>query len=370
MRTTDARPGDARGPTRRARRFRWTGLAVSTLLGLAGAAPTSPVRGQEPVRVVTTLAVYASIAEEVGGEGVEVESIAGPVVDAHFVRPTPSFAVTVRNADVFVTTGLDLELWVPALLDRAGNAAVSEGGQGYVAAHTGIQLLDVPATVSRSEGDVHIYGNPHLHTDPLRALQVARNITTGLRRVDPARQAVWGEGLSRFADRIHRALFGDELVDILGGESLERLALAGTLDDFLQSNQLEGRPLSERLGGWLARARPLKGLDIICYHKNWAYLEDRFGVTCAEYVEPRPGIPATPRHLSRLVGHMHEHGHQIVLAANYFDDSSVRAVAGRGEGRAVVVPLYPGGADGVTTYFDLIDYWIDALLAARTGHHH
>jgi zinc/manganese transport system substrate-binding protein len=344
--------------------------ALGLMLVLGPAAPVRPVAGQEPVRVVTTLAVYAVLAEEVGGDAVDVESIAGPVVDAHFIRPTPSFAVTVRNADVFVTTGLDLELWVPALLDRAGNAAVTEGGPGYVTAYSGITMLDIPETVSRSEGDVHIYGNPHLHTDPLRALQVARNIAVGLRRVDPARTDVWDEGLASFADRIHRALFGGELVDILGGPTLERLALAGTLDDFLDSNELEGRPLSTRLGGWLARARPLKGLDIICYHKNWAYLEDRFGVTCAEYVEPRPGIPATPRHLSRLVGHMHDHAHHVVLAANYFDDGAVRAVAHRGEGRAVVVPRYPGGAPGVVTYFDLIDYWIDALLAARAGHHH
>jgi ABC-type Zn uptake system ZnuABC Zn-binding protein ZnuA len=342
---------------------------AAAVVGLGDIFIAAAAAGQEPVRVVTTLAVYASLAEEVGGDAIEVESIAGPVVDAHFVRPTPSFAVTVRNADVFVTTGLDLELWVPALLDRAGNADVAEGGEGYVTAYTGITLLDVPETVSRSEGDVHIYGNPHVHTDPLRALQVARNIAIGLRRVDPARQAVWDAGLTSFADRIHRALFGDELVDILGGDTLERLAMSGTLDDFLASNELNGTPLSARLGGWLARARPLKGLDIVCYHKNWAYLEDRFGVTCADYVESRPGIPATPRHLSQLVGHMHDHGHHIVLAANYFDDGRVLAVAARGEGRAVVVALYPGGADGVVSYFDLVDHWVDSLLAALRRHH-
>jgi hypothetical protein len=199
---------------------------------------------------------------------------------------------------------------------------------------------------------------------------VARNITTGLRRVDPSRRAVWDAGLADFEDRIYRALFGDELVEILGGETLERLALNGGLDVFLASNTLDGAPLSRRLGGWLARARPLRGLTLVCYHTNWAYLQDRFGVTCDAYVEPRPGLPATPRHLSRLVGHMHdnqhghEHGPAIVFAANYFDADQVRAIAQRGGGRAAIVALYPGGAEGVETYFDLVDHWIDTLLEA------
>ena len=333
---------------------------------------TDRVGAQEPVRVVTTLSVYASLAKEIGGDAVQVESIADPVVDAHFIRPTPSFALSVRNADLFVTTGLDLELWVPALLDRAGNASVSDGGTGYVTAYTGITMLDVPTTISRREGDVHIYGNPHLHTDPLRSLQVARNITTGLSRVDPARRETWEAGLADLTDRIHRALFGDELVEILGGPTLEQLALAGTLDGFLASNQLEGASLTDRLGGWLARARPLKGLSLVCYHRNWTYFEDRFGVTCDRYVEPRPGLPATPRHLSDLVKHMHDHAHGhhrtggpgIVLAANYFDANQVRAIAQRGGSRAAVVALYPGGADGVDTYFDLVDHWICLLYTS------
>ncbi|MDH3424555.1 MAG: metal ABC transporter substrate-binding protein, partial [Gemmatimonadota bacterium] len=151
-----------------------------------------------PVRVVTTLPVYAAIAHAIGGDEVEVVSIAAPSEDSHFVRPKPSYALELRRADLFVTTGLDLELWVPALLDKAGNADVLEGRPGYVSAHTGIRLLDIPAAADRSQGDVHIYGNPHLHTDPLRALQVARSITTGLKRVAPDRTAHFDAGLARY----------------------------------------------------------------------------------------------------------------------------------------------------------------------------
>ena len=140
-----------------------------------------------PVRVVATLPVYADIVKQIGGDQVEVTSIAGPSEDAHSVRPKPSFALDLRRADMFVTTGLDLELWVPALLDKANNPRVLEGGRGYVTAYSGIELLQIPATADRSAGDVHIYGNPHLHTDPLRTIQIARNVTqaddTGARSV-------------------------------------------------------------------------------------------------------------------------------------------------------------------------------------------
>ncbi|MEJ2153685.1 MAG: metal ABC transporter substrate-binding protein, partial [Gemmatimonadota bacterium] len=98
---------------------------------LATAEPTDPTL-RAPLRVVTTLPIYATLTRAIGGDEVEVTSIANPNEDAHFVRPKPSFALDLRRADMFVTTGLDLELWVPTLLDKAGNAKVSEGGQGYV----------------------------------------------------------------------------------------------------------------------------------------------------------------------------------------------------------------------------------------------
>jgi len=116
----------------------------------------------DPVRVVATLPVYADLVEKIGGTQVDVSAIAAPNEDAHFVRPKPSFALSVRRADLFITTGLDLELWAPTVLDRAGNRDVSEGGNGYVTAYTGIELLDVPAAADRSGGDVHIFGNPHV----------------------------------------------------------------------------------------------------------------------------------------------------------------------------------------------------------------
>ncbi len=321
----------------------------------------------DPVRVVATLPVYADLVEKIGGMEVDVSAIASPNEDAHFVRPRPSFALSIRRADLFITTGLDLELWAPTVLDRAGNADVSEGGRGYVTAYTGITLLDIPVSADRSGGDVHIFGNPHLTTDPLRALQVARNITVGLGRGASDRAGVWNAGLTRRAAEIHQRLFGARLVELLGGELLERLALQGTLHAFLEGEEFEGRPLISQLGGWLGVAQAFRGRDIICYHKNWAYLEDRFGVRCAEFVEARPGIPPTPGHVASLIEMMTNEGISVILAASHYDERKIETVAERGTARTVVVSMNPGGSAGVDDYFALVDTWVDGLAQAFAG---
>ncbi len=342
---------------------------LALIAGVADAAAPAPGPERagaavEPVRVVTTLPVYAVLAREVGGNEVVVTAIADPNEDAHFVRPKPSFAAELRRADLFVTTGLDLELWVPTLLDKAGNARVAQGGRGYVTAYTGVDLLDIPATADRSAGDTHIYGNPHIYTDPLRALQVARNITVGLKRVAPDRAAVFDRGLAGLTDRMHRSLFGDALVDLLRGETLEDLARKGALFSFLADNEYEGAPLLTRLGGWLKEAEAFRGQSLICYHKNWAYFEDRFSVRCVDYVEPKPGISPTPRHVAQLIELMQDRKIRVLLAASYFDRSKVEAVARRGGAIPVIVPLEPGARPEAADYFSMVDFWMSSLAGA------
>lgn len=337
-------------------------LISAVVLGFPTGGPGSVQAA--PLRVVATLPVYAELAKEIGGDQVEVSSIANPNEDAHFVRPKPSFALDLRRADLFINTGLDLELWVPVLLDRAGNAQVMEGGRGYVTAYTGIKLLDIPISTDRSAGDVHIFGNPHVTTDPLRTLQVARNITTGLKRVAPDRAAIFDAGLKRFTDKLYGKLFGDRLVELVGGPTLEQMANNGTLFKFLEEQQFENHPLLANLGGWLAQATPFRGKSMICYHKNWAYFEDRFQVKCADYVEAKPGIPPTPGHVAQLIERMKNEHLNVLFAASYFDKSKVEAVAQRGGATLVQVPMMPGARPGVNDYFTLVDTWVTELAAA------
>lgn len=319
---------------------------------------------RDPVRVVTTLSVYADLVRAIGGDEVAVTSIAGPREDAHFVRPKPSFARDLRRANLFITTGLDLELWVPTLLDRAGNADVAEGGRGYVTAHTGVTLLEIPASVDRSSGDVHLYGNPHLTTDPIRTLQVARNIASGLKRVAPDRAAMFEQRLAAFEEDLYRRMYGAELVQALGGGTLEDLSKSGTLISFLADNSLAGEPLINLLGGWMKQAEAFRGQDMICYHKNWVYFQERFGVNCVDYVEAKPGIPPTPRHVAELIQKMQGQGLQVLLGANYFDRGKIDTVAERGGAQAVVVSLYSDGSTGAEGYFAVVDNWMRQLSQA------
>src|SRR5205823_2462366 len=226
-----------------------------------------PVRAPvaDKVKVVTSLTTYGAIAREIVGDRGIVSSIATGDENPHYVQPKPSFVPLLGQADVFVTTGLDLELWVPALLDKANNPKVTEGGPGYVAAYAGIDLLDVPTSYSRAQGDIHVYGNPHIWTSPLNAVQIARNILTGLKRVSPQNDEYFTQREKDFEERIYQALFGDELVKLLSGPTLADLDRQGKLFDFLKTKQYQGAPLLNRLGGWLKEAMPFRGKPVACY---------------------------------------------------------------------------------------------------------
>lgn len=337
------------------------------LAALATHPDARPVPTAAPLRVVTSLTTYAAIAREITGDKATVSSIAQGDEDPHFVQPRPSFVPMLRDADLFVTTGMDLELWVPALLDRAGNPKIRENGTGFVAAFKGISLLEVPTSLSRSQGDIHVDGNPHIHTDPINAIIIARNILDGLKRVAPADADFYTGREKDFEDRILKATFGDEIVRIVTPAALFNLAKAGTVMGFLDKTMYQGKPLSSRLGGWMQQAAPFRGKDIVCYHKEWAYFSFRYGVNCIEYIEAKPGIPPTPRHVQEVISLMRDRKIPVLFASNYFDHDQIKDVAARTNAVAVVVPENTAGAPGVNTYFDLMNYWISGLAKGFTG---
>jgi len=331
------------------------------LLWLHGDGPVPAPRTIDRVKVVTSLTTYASIARDVVGDRGTVTSIATGDENPHYVQPKPSFVPALGEADLFVTTGLDLELWVPALLDKANNPKVTEGGPGYVAAYAGIDLLDVPTSFSRAQGDIHVFGNPHIWTAPLNAVQIARNILTGLKRVSPENADYFSQREKDFEDRMYRALFGDELVKLLGGSTLADLDRQGKLLDFLKTKPYQGVALINRLGGWLKEAMPFRGKAVACYHKEWDYFSHEYGVPCGDYIEPKPGIPPTPRHVLEVINEMRAQHIAVLLSTNYYDHEQVMEVAQKTGAKAVIVPSNTGGAPGINSYFDLMNLWISEL---------
>lgn len=351
--------------THRLRRSRLCEAATLSIALLLVASELS--NAQDRLRIVATLPTYAAIARELTGDLAQVDAIARGDEDPHFVNPRPSFAARVSVADLFIVTGLDLELWVPAVVDRARNAKVIEGGPGHVVAYSGIQLLEVPENVSRAGGDVHVFGNPHIHTDPVNAIIISRNILAKLSQVDPTNKARYEANARAFEDRVLRRLFGDELVDLLGADAIMQLARNYKFWDFASSQSVQGKPLTDYIGGWLAEGVVFRDRRMACYHKNWAYFSARFRVRCAIYIEPKPGIPPSPSHLRTVVDFMRDENVRVLFGANYYSRTQVERVASRTNARAVIVPEHVDGEEGIDDYFKLVDSWVSRLSEAFTA---
>jgi len=350
---------------------RMADLLLAGVAALAVVAPQAPntslaetVPAPDPPQVVTSLTTYASIASEIVGERGEVTAIANGAENPHFVTPRPSLVLQLRKADMFVVTGLDLELWIPAIQDKASNPKVRPGAIGYVAAATGVELLNVPTSVSRSAGDIHAFGNPHIWTSPVNAITIGANILAGLKRVAPENASYYEQRYAAWKDRILRALAGDELVEILGANAVFDLARGHQLIAFLESQAFEGRPLMDRLGGWLERAEVFRGGHMVCYHKEWDYFSRAFDVMCDEYVEPKPGIPPTPGHVADVIELMKRRHLHVLFSTNYFNRNQIMSVADRTNATAVIVPSNTHGAPGVETYEELVNLWVGELSSA------
>jgi len=245
------------------------------------------------------------------------------------------------------------------LINKSGNRNIVDGAPGYVAAAAGIELLQKPVSLDRSGGDIHIYGNPHIQTSPLNAKIIARNITTGLCKVDQENCDFYRKNLESFNDRISRRLYGAKLVDLLGAEALDPLARKGRLIPFLKEHDL-----LDQLGGWLEEGMSFRGRKIICYHKNWVYFSTLFGLHVADYVEAKPGIPPTARHVADLIAKIRDEHIRVLLAANYFEKKKPQMIAERTGIIPVIVATSVGGEEGIETYFDLIDSWVSRLKKA------
>lgn len=325
---------------------------------------TASLFAQEKINVVTTLSTYADIAKKIGGDKVEVKSIVPGDQDAHFVRPKPSYAVLLNKADLFVSTGLDLEMWEPSLVDMSKNNDIRSGQPGYVAAYDGIDLLEKPTVYSRSEGDLHIYGNPHITSSPLNLITVAENICIGLKKIDGRNTEYYQSNLKIFKDQIFDRLFGAELVKLMGSKLLSNLANSGQLIEFLSIKEYKGKKMISYLGGWLKEGMVFRNKKIVAYHKNWIYFKNLFGLEIIGNVEPKPGIPPSPKHVEELIQKMKDNNVKIVLAANYFDESKVRNICSKVGATPVIVPLYVGGSEGTEDVFKLFDLWIRSLKIA------
>jgi len=284
-----------------------------------------PGRADSKLQVMTATTDLASLAEEVGGDKVSVESVARGYQDPHFVEAKPSFLLKLRKADLLIVVGLQLEIgWLPPLITQSGNPRIQIAAPGYFDASQYAQILEIPTgQVTRAEGDVHPLGNPHYWLDPENGLRIAKAIQNKLSEMRPADVAYFAQRYASFEQRLKEA---DQK--------------------------------------WLAEMKPYAGRKIVTYHRSWPNFAKHFNLDVVGYVEPRPGIPPSPQHTLQLIGQMKREGVKIIAVEPYFDLKTPNAVARETGGLVVVLMPSVGGDKEITDYFKLFDYDIAKLKQA------
>ena len=280
------------------------------------------------LNVVATTPDLASIAREIGGGHIDLTVLVKPTEDPHFVDAKPSLIVKLNRADVLVEGGAELEIgWLPNLLDQSRNAKLAAGAPGHVVCSQGVPLKEIPTALDRSKGDIHAAGNPHYLVDPANAKIVAQNITEAFCGLDEKSAAAYRANLKHFTEA-------------------------------LDAKKVE----------WQKQLEPFKGQQVVAYHNSWLYFGDCFGLKIDLFLEPKPGVPATPRHLADVILKMKADKMHVILVDPYLDRRTAETVASRTGATVVDMTQFPGGIKGSEGgYIALMDYLVNAVAKALAG---
>ncbi|MGZ7029742.1 MAG: metal ABC transporter substrate-binding protein [Terriglobales bacterium] len=298
-------------------------LALAAFIVAALAFPCSSAA--KKLNVVTSTTDMAALAQEVGGDRIAVESIAKGYQDPHFVEAKPSFLLKLKNADLLISVGLELEIgWLPPLITQCGNPRIQLGAPGYLDASQFAEILDRPSgQVTRAMGDVHPLDNPHYWLDPDNGRRIARGIAQKLGEMDPADNQYFQQRFQDFDRRLTAA----------------------------EKN-------------WDAQMAPYKGRKIVTYHTSWSNFAKHFGLQVAGYIEPRPGIPPTPAHTIEIIQLMRRDNIKVAVVEPYFDMKTPNSIGSATGAKVIVLLPSVGGEKQVTDYFKLFDYDINLLIQA------
>ena len=297
---------------------------VFPLLVLCALAIVAPA-AQAKLDVVATTPDFGSIATEIGGNRASITTLAKPTEDPHFVDAKPSFIVKLNRADAVVEGGAELEIgWLPALLDQSRNSKLALGAPGRIYCSQGISLVEIPATLDRSRGDIHAAGNPHYMTDPVNAKIVAEHIANAFCQLDAKSCDTYRANLKKFTDE-----------------------------------------LDKKTVEWAKRLAPFEGQRVVAYHNTWPYFARRFGLSIDLFLEPKPGIPPTPVHLAEVMSRMKAERAHVILVEPYQNRKTAEAVAGETGATVVEVAQFPGGVKGTDKgYIEMMDYLVSSLARA------
>ncbi len=318
----------------------------------------------KPIQVCATIPDLGNLAQEMGSDQVKITVFAKNQEDPHFVEAKPSFIKALSQADLFLQIGMELEIgYAPVLLQNARNSRVLIGAPGYVDCSKVITPMEIPAgPVDRSMGDVHPLGNPHYMTDPLNGLQVARLIRDKLIELRPEKKQFFEDRYMVFYKKLGEALVGEKLAKKYDFEKLAILFEQGKLGPFLKEQKEESL-----LGGWLGMMLPYIGTKVVSDHNLWPYFARRFGISVVGFLEPKPGISPTTKHLQFLVEKMRAEQIKVILSSPYFDIRHAQFVSKNTGAKIVLLAHQVGARQGTDDYLRLIDYDVRQLVTALGG---
>jgi zinc/manganese transport system substrate-binding protein len=296
------------------------------LLTLVLLAPVG-VRSADKIKVVTTIPDLADMTKQVGGDLVDVTSLATGVEDIHAVPMKPSFAIILNRADVVVLMGLEAEhAFLPALLEAARNPKILRDQPGYIDCSVYVTPLEVPSRIDRSLGDQHPMGNPHINLDPVLGKKMVKAIADGLGRNYPEDAAT-----------------------------------------FKQNAEAYNAKLDAAIAGWEKEAAPLKGKKLVSYHPDLIYFAERFGMIPFGTIELRAGISPTPSHIAELEEQMKRAHVEIVVRERHYPAGLAETIAQQTGAKLVELPAMVGGVPEAKDYISFIDYNVRTMLRAVKG---
>ncbi len=298
------------------------------LLAAALLVPGGRGSAEEKIRVVATIPDLADMTRQIGGDLVDVKSIATGVEDIHAIPMKPSFAVELNRADAVVLMGLEAEhAFLPALLDAAKNPKIQRDMPAYIDTSVYVTPLEVPTRIDRSLGDQHPMGNPHINLDPVLGKDMARAIADGLSRLHPEHEAEFQNNLKAFDVKLDAAI-----------------------------------------ARWEKEAAPLKGKKLVSYHPDLIYFAERFGMEPAGTIEIRAGVDPTPGHITELEDKMRREKVDFVVRELHYPAGLAETVARATGAKLVELPAMTGGLPDTKDYISFIDHNVRTMVkAAKEG---
>lgn len=328
-------------------------IVIQLVLGLA-------VFGS-PINIITTTTDLASIASDIAGDLAVVESIASGHEDPHYLTARPSFITKASKADLWIRVGLELEVgWEPAVLRDSRNRGIQVGNPRHLDVSENIAPLDVPTgQFSRADGDIHPWGNPHYWVDPLNGRIIAKSIADRLIKLYPEHKDKIQGNLKAFEQKLDTKMFGTKLLSKVSAARLWWLSENGQLDDYLAKNNLTPDPDS-----WYAWMMPYKNAKIATYHRSWIYLLKRFNLKIAGEIEPKPGVPPSARHLTKISRNFKENNVKVILQEPFYNTKAAKKVSQACGATVVVKANCTNGADGIDDYITMLDSVLAGLRDA------